>query len=219
MDEAGFSTKPARRTTWGALGKTPVVKIAGRGWTKISAAGALTVSPGGRGGKRRRVGQFFRLYEQSINGEIWKSYGGTHPLADSTKLEKFFSKVVTRDEYIEFLDSTLAVLNGQGTSTAVVTCETSDFGDGIVVLEKFVAGSAEGLYTATLVETGMDGAEPPAVAAVVAGGCLSQCMNGPPPCGTYKYWIQRFGCRQGCAALCAVAAVVENLDGGIPAFQ
>jgi hypothetical protein len=155
----------------------------------------------------------------SVVGEIWKSYGGTHPLADSTKLEKFFSKVVTRDEYIEFLDSTLAVLNGQGTSTAVVTCETSDFGDGIVVLEKFVAESAEGPYTATLVETGTDGAEPPAVAAVVAGGCLSQCMNGPPPCGSYKYWIQRFGCRQGCAALCAVAAVVENLDGGIPAFQ
>ncbi len=68
MDEAGFSTKPARRTTWGAVGKTPVVKIAGRGWTKISVAGALTVSPGSRGGKRRRVGQFFRLYEQDIDG-------------------------------------------------------------------------------------------------------------------------------------------------------
>ena len=67
MDEAGFSTKPARRTTWGALGKTPVVKIAGLEWTKISAAGAITVSPGGRGGRRRRVGQFFRLYEQDID--------------------------------------------------------------------------------------------------------------------------------------------------------
>lgn len=68
MDEAGFSTKPARRTTWGALGRTPVVKIAGRGWTKISAAGALTVSPGGRRARGRRVGQFFRLYEQDIDG-------------------------------------------------------------------------------------------------------------------------------------------------------
>lgn len=68
MDESGFSTQPARRTTWGRLGKTPVVKIAGRGWKKISAAGALTVSPGGRRGTRRRVGQFFRLYEHDIDG-------------------------------------------------------------------------------------------------------------------------------------------------------
>lgn len=68
MDEAGFSTQPARRTTWGLVGRTPVIKIAGRGWKKISAAGALTVSPGGRGGKGRRVGQFFRLYEHDIDG-------------------------------------------------------------------------------------------------------------------------------------------------------
>jgi len=46
-----------------------VVKVSGRGWKKISAAGALTVSPGGRGGRRRRVGQFFRLYEKDINGD------------------------------------------------------------------------------------------------------------------------------------------------------
>lgn len=52
------------------MGKPPVVKIAGRGWTKISAAGALTVSPGGDAGKRRRVGQFFRLYERDINGDL-----------------------------------------------------------------------------------------------------------------------------------------------------
>lgn len=50
------------------MGRTPVVKIAGRGWKKISAAGALTVSPGGRPGTRRRVGQFFRLYEHDIDG-------------------------------------------------------------------------------------------------------------------------------------------------------
>lgn len=68
MDEAGFSTHPARRTTWGLKGRTPVIKIAGRGWKKISAAGALTVSPGGRGGKGRRVVQYFRLYEHDIDG-------------------------------------------------------------------------------------------------------------------------------------------------------
>jgi transposase len=68
VDEAAFTNKPARRTTWGLVGRTPVLRIAGRGWEKISAAGALTVSPGGRGGKGRRVGQFFRLYEHDIDG-------------------------------------------------------------------------------------------------------------------------------------------------------
>jgi transposase len=71
VDEAGFSTQPARRTTWGIRGRTPVLKIAGRGWKKISAAAALTVSPGRHGGggaTRRRVGQFFRLYDQDIDG-------------------------------------------------------------------------------------------------------------------------------------------------------
>lgn len=48
---------------------TPVVRTNGRGWKKISAAGALTVTPGDARGRRRRVGQFFRLYEQDIDGE------------------------------------------------------------------------------------------------------------------------------------------------------
>lgn len=67
-DETGFTTKPPRRTTWGAVGRTPVVKISGRGWKKISAAGVLTVSPGGRRASRRRVGQLFRLYDHDIDG-------------------------------------------------------------------------------------------------------------------------------------------------------
>ena len=74
MDEAGFVNKPALRTTWGAVGKTPVMKIAGRGWTKINAAGALTLSPGGRGATRRRAGQFFRLYEQNIDGPCFARF-------------------------------------------------------------------------------------------------------------------------------------------------
>lgn len=75
MDEAGFLTQPARRTTWGAVGRTPVVKIAGRGWKKISAAGALTVSAGrGGGGGGRRVGQFFRLYERDIDGPCFAEF-------------------------------------------------------------------------------------------------------------------------------------------------
>lgn len=47
-----------------------MVKVSGRGWKKVSAAGALTVSPGGRGCGRRRVGQFFRLYDKDINGDL-----------------------------------------------------------------------------------------------------------------------------------------------------
>jgi hypothetical protein len=47
--------------------------MTGRGWKKIGAAAALTVSPGsaGRGGKvvRRRVGRLFRLFERDIDGE------------------------------------------------------------------------------------------------------------------------------------------------------
>jgi len=72
-DEAGFTTKPAQRTTWGKVGTTPIVKIAGRGWKKISAVGVLTISPGTtrRDGSvvRRRVGQHFKLYEGDIDGE------------------------------------------------------------------------------------------------------------------------------------------------------
>lgn len=50
--------------------------MTGRGWKKISVAAALTVSPGsaGRGGGggtvvRRRIGQFFRFFEEDIDGE------------------------------------------------------------------------------------------------------------------------------------------------------
>ena len=74
MDEAAFTNKPARQTTWGLVGKTPVLRIAGRGWKKISAAGALTVSPGGRGATRRRVGQFFRLYGHDIDGATFATF-------------------------------------------------------------------------------------------------------------------------------------------------
>lgn len=74
MDEAGFVNAPARRTTWGLVGKTPVLSISGRGWKRINAASALTVSPGGRGGRRRRVGHHFRLYEQTIDGPTFAGF-------------------------------------------------------------------------------------------------------------------------------------------------
>jgi transposase len=51
-----------------------VLNISGRGTKKINAASALTVSPGGRGGRRRRVGHFFQLYEQNINGQTFAKF-------------------------------------------------------------------------------------------------------------------------------------------------
>ena len=55
------------------MGTTPIVKIAGRGWKKVSAVGVLTLSPGvtRRDGNvvRRRVGQHFTLHEGDIDGE------------------------------------------------------------------------------------------------------------------------------------------------------
>jgi putative transposase len=55
------------------VGTTPIVKIAGRGWKKVSAVGVLTLSPGvtRRDGNvvRRRVGQHFTLHEGDIDGE------------------------------------------------------------------------------------------------------------------------------------------------------
>lgn len=54
------------------MGQTPIVKIAGRGWKKISAVGVLMLSPGTTRSDgtvvRRRVGQHFRLHEGDIDG-------------------------------------------------------------------------------------------------------------------------------------------------------
>ena len=56
------------------MGRTPVVKIAGRGWKKLSAAAALTVSAGDTHGGRRRVRQFFRLHEKDIDGPCFAEF-------------------------------------------------------------------------------------------------------------------------------------------------
>lgn len=62
--------RPIAATTWGRLGQTPVIKVRGRSWTNISAAGALAVAPG----RRRRMRQYFRLYEHTINGPTCGEY-------------------------------------------------------------------------------------------------------------------------------------------------
>jgi putative transposase len=47
-DESGLSLRPARAHTWAPRGKTPVVRVAGRGGRKISVAGLAAYRPGER---------------------------------------------------------------------------------------------------------------------------------------------------------------------------
>lgn len=58
------------RKTWGLRGKTPVLRCRGRGWGRVNAAAALAVSPGA--GRKMRT--FFRLYEGTINGEVFAGF-------------------------------------------------------------------------------------------------------------------------------------------------
>lgn len=62
--------RPLAATTWGRVGQTPVIKVRGRSWKNISAAGALAISPG----PRRHIRQFFRLYEHTIKGPVCAAY-------------------------------------------------------------------------------------------------------------------------------------------------
>jgi transposase len=57
-DEAGFQMAPNIKSTWSPCGKTPILRQVTRSYRKVSAMGAIAVTPGGR---RRRV--FFRLLE------------------------------------------------------------------------------------------------------------------------------------------------------------
>lgn len=45
IDETGLFTRPTVRRTWALLGKTPVLPSDGNRHTKVSAIGAVTVSP------------------------------------------------------------------------------------------------------------------------------------------------------------------------------
>lgn len=47
-----------------------MLRCPGRGWGKVNAAAALAVSPG----PRRRLRSFFRLYEESIDGEVFAGF-------------------------------------------------------------------------------------------------------------------------------------------------
>ncbi len=48
-DEAGQTLRPPRARTWGRRGRTPVVKVSGRGSGRVSVAGLACLKPGERG--------------------------------------------------------------------------------------------------------------------------------------------------------------------------
>ncbi len=47
-----------------------MIKIRGRGWKKISAAGALAIAPG----PRRHIRQYFKLYSHALDGPTCAEY-------------------------------------------------------------------------------------------------------------------------------------------------
>ena len=61
LDECGFSLTPSVKTTWAPIGETPVIPKRGH-WSKVSAIGALSLSP-----RRRHIREFVHLYP---NGDI-----------------------------------------------------------------------------------------------------------------------------------------------------
>lgn len=56
LDETGFSLDPTVRRSWGLIGQTPIHQHAARHWKKITAIGAITISP-----QRRRLDLFMML--------------------------------------------------------------------------------------------------------------------------------------------------------------
>lgn len=56
-DETGFLMLPTVRRTWGLRGQTPLLRHRVNHWGKVSAIGAVTVSP-----RRRRLGLYLHLY-------------------------------------------------------------------------------------------------------------------------------------------------------------
>jgi putative transposase len=47
-DEAGFSMTPPRARTWGRRGRTPLVRVRGRSWRRLSIAAMCCYKPGER---------------------------------------------------------------------------------------------------------------------------------------------------------------------------
>lgn len=61
LDETGFLLTPWVRRSWAPRGQTPVVRDRMRHRRKLSAIGAITISP-----QRRRLGCYMHLHEEAI---------------------------------------------------------------------------------------------------------------------------------------------------------
>ena len=48
-DETGQSLRPPKARTWAPRGRTPVVRVSGKGSGRVSVAGLVCCKPGGRG--------------------------------------------------------------------------------------------------------------------------------------------------------------------------
>jgi transposase len=57
LDETGFLMLPTVRRTWGLRGRSPILRHRMNHWAKVSAIGAVTVSP-----KRRQFGFYLHLH-------------------------------------------------------------------------------------------------------------------------------------------------------------
>lgn len=67
VDETGYLLTPLMRRTWAPVGQTPRLAVRMRARRKVSAIGAVTISP-----KRRRLGRYVEMHEdRSIaQGEV-----------------------------------------------------------------------------------------------------------------------------------------------------
>ncbi|MEV0202403.1 transposase [Nonomuraea sp. NPDC050691] len=68
-DEAGQSLRPPKARTWAPRGKTPVVKVTGKGYGRVSLAGLICIRPG----QRTRL-MFRTLLRRGRSGEV-KGFG------------------------------------------------------------------------------------------------------------------------------------------------
>jgi len=60
VDETGFLMLPTVRRTWGLRGRPPILRHRLSHWGKVSAIGAVTLSP-----RRRRLGLYLDLYRDA----------------------------------------------------------------------------------------------------------------------------------------------------------
>lgn len=64
IDETGFLLAPLVRRTWAPIGRTPVLHQRTRHHRKVSAIGAITISP-----QRRRLGHYLHLHRDGSIGQ------------------------------------------------------------------------------------------------------------------------------------------------------